>query len=69
VERKLQYVCVMNSIKQYNLKGCSVGMIFMKYIAVMASDGTIYIPNFMKTDSSIQIILTLLPQKLERLQC
>jgi hypothetical protein len=32
----------------------------MKYIGEMASDGTIFIPSFMKTGSGIQVILRLL---------
>jgi hypothetical protein len=42
---------------------------FMKYVAEMASGGTIYIPSFMTTGPSIKVILSLLPQQSERLQC
>jgi hypothetical protein len=33
----------------------------MKYIVKMASDGMMYIPNFMKIGLGIQVILALLP--------
>jgi hypothetical protein len=39
----------------------------MRYTVEMASDGMIYIPSFMKTDSGIQKILRLLPRQFERL--
>jgi hypothetical protein len=41
----------------------------MKYTIAVASDGMIYIPHFMKIGSGIQVILRLLPEKFERLQC
>jgi hypothetical protein len=41
----------------------------MKYIVEMTSDGMIYLPSFMKIGSDVQVILTLLPRKSERLQC
>jgi hypothetical protein len=41
----------------------------MWYTVEMASDGMIYIPSFMKIGSGIQVILMLLPQQHERLQC
>jgi hypothetical protein len=41
----------------------------MKYAVEMASVGLIYIPNFMMNGSDIQVILKLLPQQFERLQC
>jgi hypothetical protein len=36
---------------------------------VHCSDGMIHIPRFMKIGSGIQVILRLLPQQFERLQC
>jgi hypothetical protein len=41
----------------------------MKYTVEMASGGMIYIPSFMKIGSGIQLILKVLPQQFERLQC
>jgi hypothetical protein len=45
----------------------SVGIIgrrgFMKYVAEMASDGKIYMPNFMIICLGIQVILRLLPRQ------
>jgi hypothetical protein len=40
----------------------------MKYTVEMVSDGIIYLPSLMKTDSGIQVILRLLPRQPERLQ-
>jgi hypothetical protein len=39
----------------------------MKYTVEMTSDGMIYIPCFMKIGSGIQVILSLLSRKSERL--
>jgi hypothetical protein len=39
----------------------------MKNIAVMASDGMIYVPSHIKIGSGIQVILRLLLQQFERL--
>jgi hypothetical protein len=39
----------------------------MRYAAEMASDCVMYIPSFMKIDSSIQVILRLLLRQFERL--
>jgi hypothetical protein len=42
----------------------------MKYTVEMASDGTIYIPNLMKIDSRIQVIIIMVfPQLFDTLQC
>jgi hypothetical protein len=41
----------------------------MKYIVDMASAGMIYVPSFMKISLGIQIILLLLYQQFQRLQC
>jgi hypothetical protein len=42
---------------------------FRKYAVMMASGGMIYIPTFMMIPSGIKVILRLLPQQFERLQC
>jgi hypothetical protein len=61
----------MNTIKQYKLRGCSVGIAdgkgFMKYTVEMDSGGKIYIPSFMTIGSGIRVILKVLPQQFERL--
>jgi hypothetical protein len=41
----------------------------MKYTVEMASDGMIYVPRFMKIGLGIQVILRLLAQQSEKLQC
>jgi hypothetical protein len=41
----------------------------MKYAVEMTSDEMIYIPSFMTMVLVIQVILRLLPQQFERLQC
>jgi hypothetical protein len=41
----------------------------MKCTLEMASDGMVHILSFRKFGSGIQVILKVLPQKLERLQC
>jgi hypothetical protein len=41
----------------------------MKYAVEKATDGTIYVPGFMKTGSGIQVILRLLLRQSERPQC
>jgi hypothetical protein len=41
----------------------------MKYTVEMTSDGMIYIPDFMKIGSGIQVILRLLPGQSEKLRC
>jgi hypothetical protein len=41
----------------------------MKYVTEMASGGMTYIPSFMTIDSGIQVILRLLPQQFDWLQC
>jgi hypothetical protein len=41
----------------------------MKSAVDMGSCDIIYIPNFMITDSGIQVILRLTPQQSDRLQC
>jgi hypothetical protein len=41
----------------------------MKNAFEMGSTGTICVPNFMTIGSGIQILLRLLPQEYERLQC
>jgi hypothetical protein len=41
----------------------------MNYTVEMASDGVMYIPSFIKIGSGIKVILRLLPQQFERLQC
>jgi hypothetical protein len=41
----------------------------MKYTIEMTSDGMIYIPSFVTIGSGIQVILRLLPEQFERLQC
>jgi hypothetical protein len=62
----------MKSIKQYNLRGFSVGIndgsnLCMKYTIEMASGGMIHIASFMTIGSGIPIILWVLPQFFERL--
>jgi hypothetical protein len=41
----------------------------MRYTVQMASDGMTYVPSFTKVGWYIQVILRLLPQQFERLQC
>jgi hypothetical protein len=41
----------------------------MRHAVEMASDDILYIPNFMKIDSDIQVILRSLFRQIERLQC
>jgi hypothetical protein len=41
----------------------------VNYAAEIGSRSMIYIPRFMIIGLSIQVILTLLPQQFERLQC
>jgi hypothetical protein len=41
----------------------------MKYTVKMASDGMIYLPDFMKIGLGIKAILRLLSRQSERLQC
>jgi hypothetical protein len=41
----------------------------MKYTVEMASGGMIYIPSLMTIGSGIRVILRILPQQFERLQC
>jgi hypothetical protein len=41
----------------------------MKYTVQMAADGMIYMPSFMKFGSYIHVMLRLLPQQSEGLQC
>lgn len=58
VERELQYVCIMTSVKQYSSRGFNVDNYrlegFTRYTAEMASGGMLYIPSFIKNDSGIQ---------------
>jgi hypothetical protein len=44
-------------------------MEFANYPVAMASDGMKCIPSFMKIGCGIQVILRLVPEKFERLQC
>jgi hypothetical protein len=41
----------------------------MNYTVEIASDGTVYVPNFVKTGLDIQVILKLLPWQSAKLQC
>jgi hypothetical protein len=41
----------------------------MKYSVEKASDGMMYVLSYMKIGSGIQVILRLLPQQSEKLQC
>jgi hypothetical protein len=41
----------------------------MKYAVQIVSDVMIYIPRLMTIGSGIEVILRLLPQQFERLQC
>jgi hypothetical protein len=41
----------------------------MNYDVEMDSGGMIYVPSFTMINSGIQVILRLLPQQSERLQC
>jgi hypothetical protein len=51
----------MKSLEQYSLGGCSFYCLweyFMRNTVQTASDGITCVPNFMKIDSGIQVILT-----------
>jgi hypothetical protein len=41
----------------------------MKYTVEMSSGGMTYMPSFMTIGSGVQVILRVLPQQLEMLQC
>jgi hypothetical protein len=41
----------------------------MKYTVEMASNGTIYIPSFIKSGSGVRVRLRLLPRQSEMLHC
>jgi hypothetical protein len=60
----------MNSMKQYHFRGCSVGIADgSDFLSTPLRWPQIYIPSFMKTGSGIQVILRLLPQQFDGLQC
>jgi hypothetical protein len=41
----------------------------MKYVGVVTTGGTIYIPRFMTTFSGIEGLLWLLPRQSDKLEC
>jgi hypothetical protein len=66
VARKLQYICIMKSIRRYSLRGCSIGITDWRDLW---SKSLRCVPNLMKTGSGIPVILWLLFQQFETLLC
>jgi hypothetical protein len=62
----------MKLIKPYNLGGCSVGVIDGRdswSTPLIFHQEALYIPSFVTICSGVKVILRLLPQQFERLQC